>query len=187
MERLLQEIKACTICAHELPLGANPVVRASKMAKIVIVGQAPGTRVHATGIPWNDPSGNELRRWLNIDSDVFYDASKIAIIPMGFGYPGKGKSGDLPPRKECAPAWHPKLFSYLNHVELVLLIGQYAQNYYLCTNETLTATVQNYQQFLPKYFPLPHPSPRNRFWMKKNSWFEQEVVPALRLRIKEMV
>lgn len=187
MDALLQEIKGCRICHEELALGANPVMSAHPNSKIVIIGQAPGTRVHKTGIPWNDPSGNNLRKWMNISNDDFYNPEKIAIVPMGFCYPGKGKSGDLPPRKECAPQWHSKVYELLTDVKLTLLIGQYAQNYYLGNRrkDTLTATVKNFQQYLPEYLPLPHPSPRNNIWMKKNEWFSDEVLPILRSVVSE--
>ncbi len=185
MENLLTEIQNCSICKDFLPLFPNPVLRASATAKVVIIGQAPGIRVHNTNIPWNDPSGNELRRWLNLTSESFYDTSKIAIVPMGFCYPGTGKSGDLPPRPECAPQWHQKLFDFMPNVELILLIGQYSQKYYLKSpKKNLTETVKNFEEYLPKYFCLPHPSPRNRFWMKKNYWFEEDVIPVLREKIQ---
>jgi uracil-DNA glycosylase len=156
----------------------------SSTAKILIVGQAPGRRVHETGIPWNDPSGDRLRQWLDISREAFYDQSKIAIMPMGFCYPGTGKSGDLPPRKECAKEWHQPLLEQLPKIELILLIGQYAQKHYLqhyCGNNNLSLTkrVQQWREYLPEYLPLPHPSPRNQLWLKKNSWFTEEVVPHL--------
>ncbi|AUS05292.1 uracil-DNA glycosylase family protein [Pseudotamlana carrageenivorans] len=189
MEQLLQNIKQCRICDAHLPLGPRPVVSAHPDAKIVIIGQAPGTKVHASGIPWDDPSGNQLRKWLNVSVEDFYDATKFAIIPMGFCYPGKGKSGDLPPRKECAPEWHELLFDELKQVELILLIGAYAQKYYLgkLAKKTLTETVKNYNDYLPRFLPLPHPSPRNRFWLIKNKWFEVEVLPTLQARIKKLI
>lgn len=184
MEKLLQEIRNCTVCKEFLPFKPRPIVSASKTAKIVIIGQAPGMKVQQSGIPWDDASGKELRRWLDIDTQTFYDESKIAIVPMGFCYPGKGKSGDLPPRKECVPLWHQKLFDCMNEVELIL-IGQYAQKYYLKNpKQNLTETVRNFNDYLPKYLPLPHPSPRNRIWMKKNSWFETAVIPILQEKTK---
>ncbi len=188
MQKLLQDIKACTICEKDLPLGARPVVVAHPDAKVIIVGQAPGTKVHASGIPWDDASGRQLRKWLNVDVETFYNNSKFAIIPMGFCYPGKGKTGDLPPRPECAPQWHKLLLEQLPNVELVLLIGMYAQKHYLGkqAKATLTETVKNYNHYLPKYLPLPHPSPRNRFWLTKNPWFEVEVLPELKERIKTL-
>lgn len=181
IDELLQQVRACQLCEPTLPLGANPIIQASKSAKLLIIGQAPGTRVHETSIPWNDPSGNRLREWLDLDKETFYDASKVAIMPMGLCYPGKGKSGDLPPRKECAPQWHKSILDQLPNVGMTLLIGQYAQNYYLSDKpKTLTETVQQWQRWAPKYLPLPHPSPRNTLWLKKNPWFEAEVVPFIR-------
>lgn len=159
LENLLQQVRACQICAESLPLGANPVVQAGKNARILIIGQAPGTKVHSTSIPWNDPSGDRLRQWLDIDKGVFYDPNKIAIVPMGFCYPGKGNSGDLPPRKECAPTWHKKILEQLPNIELTLLIGQYSQQYYLTNKpKTLTQTVQQWQDWEPEflYLTLPH-------------------------------
>ncbi|QTD36832.1 uracil-DNA glycosylase family protein [Polaribacter batillariae] len=189
MKNLLSEIKKCTICEPYLDLGANPVVTAHKKSKIVIVGQAPGTKVHASGIAWNDASGKQLRKWLNVSDEVFYNTEKFAIIPMGFCYPGKGKSGDKPPRKECAPQWHTQIFNKLPNIELVVLIGMYAQNYYLKdkAKRTLTETVDHYPEYLPDYFVLPHPSPRNRFWLTKNPWFEKNVVPELQKRVLEIL
>jgi len=188
MEDLLHEIRQCTICTKHLELGARPVVSAHPDAKIVIIGQAPGTKVHNSGIPWDDASGKQLRKWLNMSDEDFYDQTKFAIVPMGFCYPGKGKSGDLPPRPECAPQWHQQLFDVMPNIELVILIGMYAQKYYLKdkAKRTLTETVANFKNYLPNYFPLPHPSPRNRFWLTKNPWFEVEVLPELKKRIKKM-
>lgn len=189
MEDLLHEIRQCTICKAHLPLGPRPIVSAHPDSKIVIVGQAPGTKVHASGEPWDDPSGRQLRKWLNVSDEDFYDTTKFAIIPMGFCYPGKGKTGDLPPRPECAPQWHNPLFDELLNVELILLIGMYAQNYYLgkAAKRTLTETVVNHQAYLPKFLPLPHPSPRNRFWLTKNPWFEVEVLPVLQRKVKDLI
>ncbi|PMJ96704.1 uracil-DNA glycosylase family protein [Vibrio sp. 10N.261.55.A7] len=181
MERLLARIKQCNVCAQQLELGSNPVVQASRKAKLLIVGQAPGLKVHQSSIPWNDPSGDRLRSWLNLDKHDFYDSSKIAIVPMGFCYPGKGKTGDLPPRSECAPLWHEQLLGQMPNVGITLLIGQYAQRYYLSERKsTLTDTVRNWSQWAPKQIPMPHPSPRNAIWLKKNPWFEKEVVPYIR-------
>ncbi|EGQ9313200.1 uracil-DNA glycosylase family protein [Vibrio vulnificus] len=186
LELLLTQIRACQVCASALPLGANPVVQAHSEAKILIIGQAPGTKVHHTSIPWNDASGNRLRAWLDIEKQTFYNPKQIAIMPMGFCYPGQGQSGDLPPRKECAPLWHEALLKHLPNIELTLLIGQYAQNRYLSNKpKTLTETVQNWQAWLPDYLPLPHPSPRNTLWLRKNPWFEEQTVPYLRQQVHQ--
>ncbi|HEX7633796.1 MAG TPA: uracil-DNA glycosylase family protein [Noviherbaspirillum sp.] len=182
LPQLLTEIRSCRACAQHLPHGPRPVVQAGASARLLIIGQAPGRRVHETGIPWNDPSGDRLREWLALPPDVFYDEQRVAIVPTAFCYPGKGKSGDLPPRPECAPLWHPRLLAEMPHVRLTLLIGRFAQQCYLGENgkPTLTATVAAYREYLPRYFPLPHPSPRNRAWFRENAWFEQRVVPDLR-------
>ncbi|MGL0955961.1 uracil-DNA glycosylase family protein [Vibrio vulnificus] len=188
LEQLLTQIRACQVCASALPLGANPVVQAHSEAKILIIGQAPGSKVHHTSIPWNDASGNRLRAWLDIEKQTFYDPKQIAIMPMGFCYPGQGQSGDLPPRKECAPLWHEALLKHLPNIELTLLIGQYAQNRYLSNKpKTLTETVQNWQAWLPDYLPLPHPSPRNTLWLRKNPWFEEQTVPYLRQQVRQLL
>lgn len=189
MDELLHSIRNCKECAPFLKQGCRPVLSASKKAKIVIIGQAPGSVVHRTGIPWDDKSGENLRAWMGIDTDLFYDEDFISIIPMGFCYPGKGKSGDLPPRKECAPLWHTKILTELENVELVLLVGSYAQKYYLkeIAKRTLTETVASYLEYLPQFFVLPHPSPRNNIWMKKNSWFKDEILPVLKTKIEELL
>lgn len=181
MQDILASIRDCTTCKAHLPLGPRPVVSAHPDARIVIIGQAPGTKVHASGIPWDDASGKQLRKWLGVTPEEFYDQQKFAIIPMAFCYPGRGKGGDLPPRSECAPQWHEQLFELLPNVKMILLIGLYAQKYYLKkeAKKTLTETVDNYKNYLPFYFPLPHPSPRNRFWLTRNPWFEKEVLPEL--------
>jgi uracil-DNA glycosylase len=186
LDRLLAEIRACRICAAHLPLGPRPVVQASATSRLLIVSQAPGRMVHETGIPFNDPSGDRLRDWLGIDRDTFYDAGKIAIAPMGFCFPGTGKGGDLPPRPECAPAWHPRLFPLLTGVRLTLAIGQYAQAGLLGEHRgrTLTDTVLAWREHLARgLLPLPHPSPRNRLWLTRNPWFETELLPILRERV----
>lgn len=189
MDELLIEIKGCKICAKALPLGPRPIVAAHFKSKILIIGQAPGSVVHKTGVPWDDKSGENLRKWMNIDDTVFYDAEKIGLIPMGFCYPGRGKSGDNPPTKECAPKWHNVLLSKIEKPELILLIGKYAQDYYLgnTSKKTLTETVKNYKDYLPKYFVLPHPSPRNNIWQAKNEWFSKEVLPALKEKTQEIL
>ena len=186
---LVKEIHACQLCAEHLPLGPNPIVQTSTSASILIIGQAPGTKVHNTGIPWNDPSGNRLRDWMQIDKQTFYDHQKIAIMPMGFCYPGKGKSGDLPPRPECAPTWHNNLRALMPNIKLTLLIGLYAQNHYLQKGrkKTLTETVRAWQEYTPHYLPMPHPSPRNQLWLKKNAWFERDVVTELRKRVHKLI
>lgn len=184
--QLLAQVRACQLCQAHLPLGPRPVVQMAPQARIMIIGQAPGTRVHATGIPWNDPSGDTLRSWLQVSREQFYDPTLFAIMPMGFCYPGRGKSGDLPPSPECAPTWHQQLLEQLPNIELTLLIGQYAQRYYLKKRyRTLTETVYHWRDVGPALFPLPHPSPRNRYWLSKNPWFEQETVPALRRRMQQ--
>ena len=189
MKNLLHNISQCTICEKHLTLGPRPVVSAHKNSKIVIIGQAPGTKVHASGIPWDDSSGKQLRKWLSVSVDDFYDETKFAIVPMGFCYPGKGKTGDLPPRLECAPQWHEVLMKKMPNVELIILIGMYAQKYYLRkeAKKTLTETVANYKDYLPNYFVLPHPSPRNRFWMTKNPWIDDEVLPVLKKKISDIL
>ena len=186
IQDLLHNIRQCNICEKHLLLGPRPVVFAHKDSIIVLIGQAPGTKVHASGIPWDDASGKQLRKWLNVSIEDFYDETKFAIVPMGFCYPGKGKTGDLPPRPECAPQWHEELMQNMPKLELVILIGVYAQKYYLSkeVKKTLTGTVANYKEYLPDYFVLPHPSPRNRFWLTKNPWFTQDVIPKLQNRIK---
>lgn len=188
LERLLGEIRACRLCAAHLPLGPRPVLRAAASARLLIVGQAPGARVHASGVPWDDASGKRLREWLQLEPQAFYDESRVAIVPMGFCYPGKGTSGDAPPRPECRATWHPRLVPLLPNVGLTLLIGQYAQAYFLGDrrNASLTATVHAWRAYLPLYLPLPHPSPRNVAWFKANPWFADEVLPTLRERVRAL-
>ena len=187
MESLLKDISQCTICKAHLPLGPRPVVTAHLNSKIVIIGQAPGSKVHQSGIPWDDQSGKKLRQWLNVTDEQFYNTENFAIIPMGFCYPGKAKTGDLPPRPECAPQWHKSLFDEMPNLELVILIGAYAQQYYLKDKKTLTERVGDYKSYLPKYFPIPHPSPTNRFWRAKNPWFEDAVVFDLQRVVKDLI
>ncbi|MEM9364044.1 MAG: uracil-DNA glycosylase family protein [Bacteroidota bacterium] len=179
MQNLLEKIRKCNICQAHLPLGPRPIVVGHGKARILIIGHAPGTKVHQSGVPWGDQSGKQLRRWMGVSDEEFYDETKIAQMPMGFCYPGKGKSGDLPPRPECAPQWHDLLLEQMPHIQLTILIGQYSQKHYLGTNrkKNLTETVRNFKNYAPEYFVLPHPSPRNRFWLAKNPWFEEEVLP----------
>jgi len=187
---LLAEVRACTECADHLPLGPRPVVRAAESARLLIIGQAPGTRVHETGIPWNDRSGDRLRDWLAVDKEIFYDENRIAILPMGLCYPGVDKNGgDTPPRPECAPLWHDRIRAWMPHVELTLVIGAYAQKRYLgkARKKTMTETVKSWHDYGPEYLPLPHPSWRNTAWLKKNPWFEAEVLPVLRSRLTSLL
>ena len=185
---LLDDIRQCSLCESDLPLGPNPVIRASETAQIMIIGQAPGTKVHESGIPWDDASGKRLRQWLNIDPDIFYDESRIAIMPMGLCYPGKGKSGDLPPRPECAPQWHDQVWHHLPDIKLTLLIGQYAQKYYLQDDyKTLTERVRNWKSCRQGFIPLPHPSPRNQIWLRKNPWFEEDLVPYIASQVHALI
>ena len=189
-KRLIAEVRACQICAGDLPLGPRPIVRGNACAKILIIGQAPGTRVHETGEPWDDKSGERLRNWMNLSSDAFYDENKIAIMPMGFCYPGRASSGgDLPPRPECAPQWHSRIRKQLDQIELTLLVGSYAQKHYLGKKmaKTMTETIRLWKDFSPDIIPTPHPSWRTTFWLKKNLWFEDEVLPDLRARVKRLV
>jgi len=188
LRTLLPQVRACRICAHALPLGPRPVVQISRSATILIAGQAPGSRVHETGIPFNDPSGKRLREWMGIDCDTFYDSKKIALLPMGFCYPGAGENGDLPPRVECAPAWREALLANLPELQLTIVIGQYAQAYHLKTaKQSVTDAVRAWKTYWPVQIPLPHPSPRNQMWMKKNPWFARDVLPALRKRVRVLV
>ncbi|HMM54305.1 MAG TPA: uracil-DNA glycosylase family protein [Candidatus Desulfobacillus sp.] len=188
LDRLLAQVRACRVCEAELPLGANPVLQMGATARLLIIGQAPGTRVHASGIPWDDASGERLRQWLGLDRAAFYDRSRVAIMPMGFCYPGRGAGGDLPPRPECAPLWHDSLLALLPDIGLTLLIGQYAQRRYLgaARKTSLTETVRAFEEYLPNYLPLPHPSPRNTAWFKRHPWFEKELLPVLRRRVRAL-
>jgi len=181
---LLTEVRACTICDAHLPLGPRPVLQLHPKARILIVGQGPGRKVHESGIPFDDASGNRLRKWLGVTREVFYDPKQLAILPMGFCYPGTGKTGDLPPRPECAPAWRERLLRSLRNLELTLVIGQYAQAYHLAdARSLLTENVRGWREYWPGTVPLPHPSPRNNIWLRRNPWFEAELLPVLRKRI----
>lgn len=186
VENILAQIRACRICEAHLPLGPRPVVQAAADSQVLIVSQAPGRRVHETGIPFNDPSGDRLRDWMGIDKNTFYDPNKIAIVPMGFCFPGTGKNGDLPPRPECAPTWHPRLLPLLTHIRLTLVIGQYAQKGLLGKQRrrNLTETVKAWPDYVAeRRLPLPHPSPRNQMWLRRNPWFETDLLPELRTRV----
>ncbi|AVR44727.1 uracil-DNA glycosylase [Christiangramia fulva] len=187
MQELLCRIRDCRVCEDHLPLGPNPIIEANKKSKIVLISQAPGRIVHNTNKAWNDQSGKKLREWLDVDEKTFYNPDNFAILPMGFCYPGKAKSGDLPPRKECAPMWHSAVWRELENVELKILIGSYACNYYLGDNRNLTEKVKNYRDYFPEFWPLPHPSPVNRFWRTKNPWFEEEIIPEFQQKIREIL
>ena len=186
LDSLLRRVRDCTACADFLPHGPRPVVQIHPHARILVIGQAPGTKVHASGIPWDDPSGRLLRVWMGIDSEVFYDAKQVAMMPMGFCYPGKGKTGDLPPRPECAPLWHAALLEHMRQIRLTLVIGLYSQRHYMGDRfgPNLTGTVRAFRSFLPDLIPLPHPSPRNGRWLVRNPWFETELVPVLKEKVK---
>ena len=190
LPKLLKEVRACTHCSQHLPLGPRPIVRMKRSSTLLIIGQAPGTRVHESGVPWDDRSGDRLREWLAVDKETFYDEGRIAIMPMGFCYPGMAKNGgDAPPRPECAPLWHDRLQALLPNITLTLLIGQYAQARYLggAKKKTMTGTVKAWAEYVPQGFlPLPHPSWRNTGWLKKNPWFEKDVLPVLRKHSKQL-
>ncbi|WP_339693623.1 uracil-DNA glycosylase family protein [uncultured Parasphingorhabdus sp.] len=188
LAKLLAEVRACTICSG-LPLGPKPLVQADSAAQILLVGQAPGSKTHEKGRPFDDASGKRLRDWLGVTEDQFYDPRLFAIIPMGFCFPGTGKGGDMPPRPECAPAWRKPLLEALPNIKLTLVLGQYAMNWHLGDRRprTLTETVQRWQEFWPELLPLPHPSPRNIRWFKANPWFEADVIPVLQDRVRELV
>jgi len=186
---LLAEIRSCTVCAPFLSFGPRPVVQLSPQAKILILSQAPGKKVHESGIPFTDASGKRLREWMGIDRNIFYDKEKIAILPMGLCYPGKGKTGDLPPRRECAGTWHASILKHLLNVHLTLVVGRFAQHYYLPQSKrsTLTDTIRCWRSFRPEIIPLPHPSPRNTLWLRRNPWFAEEVLPSLRQSVEEIL
>ncbi|RLV60755.1 uracil-DNA glycosylase family protein [Parashewanella curva] len=187
LARLLEQISHCQVCAGQLPFEPKPVLQVSTSAKILIAGQAPGMKVQQTGIPFNDPSGDRLRRWLGVSREQFYDPNLFAIMPMGFCYSGKGKSGDLPPRPECADKWRESLLALLPNIELTLVIGQYALQYHLSSKQTVTEQVHAWRDVIPEYLPLPHPSPRNNRWLQKHLWFEQEVIPYLQQRVTKLI
>ncbi|MBW3550811.1 MAG: uracil-DNA glycosylase family protein [Proteobacteria bacterium] len=189
LDQLLTDIRACRLCAQHLPLGPRPVLQAAASARLLIIGQAPGARVHATGVPWDDRSGQRLRDWMQIDPETFYDRARVAIVPVGFCYPGRAGSGDAPPRPECRATWHPRLMPLLPRVETILLVGQHAQAWFLGAGrkQTLTATVRTWREYFPHAVPLPHPSPRNVAWFKANPWFEAEVLPSMRERVRDLV
>lgn len=185
---LLAEIHACTICAAHLPLGPRPLLQVHPAARLLIVGQAPGRKVHASGVPFDDASGDRLRSWMGISRETFYDPTRVALVPMGFCYPGTGRAGDLPPRPECAPAWREPLLAHLGQVALTLVIGQYAQAYHLRPGaRSVTEAVQVWRAHLPHVVPLPHPSPRNNRWLQRNPWFEAALLPVLRARVAEVL
>jgi uracil-DNA glycosylase len=186
---LLAAVRACRVCEAELPLGPRPVLQAGKSARILVVGQAPGVRVHNTGIPWSDASGERLRAWMGVEESVFYDQSRIAIIPMGYCYPGRGNGGDLPPRSECATLWLGQLLERLPRIELTLLIGQHAQRHFLGSRRgpSMAATIKAWRDYAPQYLPLPHPSPRNQPWFARHPWFERRLIPVLRGRVAMLV
>jgi uracil-DNA glycosylase len=190
LDSLLAEIRACRVCAEAMPHEPRPVIRAASTARILIVGQAPGTRVHASGKPFTDPSGDRLREWMGVGEDTFYDTSRIAIAPMGFCFPGlDAKGGDRPPRRECAPLWQARVREALPAVRLTLLVGQYAQRFHLGSRmqQTLTETVRRAEDYGPDFLPLPHPSWRNNAWLRKNPWFAEKILPMLRRRMKELL
>ncbi len=189
LSRVSADARACTLCKKQLPFKPRPVFLVGRTARLLIVGQAPGRRVHETGIPWNDPSGDVLRAWLGMERSEFYDSSRIAIVPAGLCYPGTVNGADLPPRPECAPLWQPRFRAALPGIRLTLLVGRHAQAFYLKNSKkkTLADTVRAYHEYMPEFFPLPHPSWRNRLWLKKNAWFESEVIPALRRRVRRLM
>jgi len=195
LDRLTADIRACRLCVESplktpLPHEPRPVLRVSPTARICIAGQAPGTRVHASGMPFTDPSGDRLRDWMGVTPDEFYDAARIAIVPMGFCFPGlNAKGGDLPPRRECAETWHEPLFKHLPQLELILLVGQYAQAWHLGRTRkvSLTETVAAWREYQPRFIPLPHPSWRNNAWIKKNPWFEEDLLPVLKRDVRRLI
>lgn len=188
VSQLLAEVRACVICKADLPLGPRPVLQLHPDARILIAGQAPGRKVHESGVPFDDASGNRLRDWLGVTREVFYDPEQIAILPMGFCFPGSGKSGDLPPRPECEPAWRKQLLGQLGHLEITLVLGKYAQDYHFGkSNSSLTELVKSWRTHWPNIVPLPHPSPRNNIWLRRNPWFAAELLPSLRKRVSKVL
>ena len=188
-DALIEDVRACTACAARLPLGPRPVLQVHPAARILIAGQAPGRKVHESGVPFDDASGDRLRQWMGVSRETFYDATRIAILPMGFCFPGTGRSGDLPPRPECAPLWRPRLLEQMPQVELTLVIGDYAQRWHLpgSGSNKVTDTVAQWRTHWPAVVPMPHPSPRNNIWLKINPWFAAEVVPAVQQRIAQVL
>ncbi len=189
MIQLKQQILQCKVCAPLFDHHPNPVVSFNSKSKVLLIGQAPGRIVHESGVPWDDKSGDNLRAWMHVSKEQFYKPDNFALIPIGFCFPGIGKSGDLPPRKECAPLWHTQILDKLTHVKLIILVGSYAQGYYLKSDQkkTLAERVKNFDSYLPDYFVLPHPSPRNNIWQAKNPWFEKEVLPALKVQVSTAI
>jgi uracil-DNA glycosylase len=187
--KLIRDVSHCRACTHVLPHDPRPIIQVNKQAKLLIIGQAPSLRVHQTGILWNDASGKRLREWIGLSNQIFYDETRVAILPMGFCYPGKGKHGDLPPQKACFPLWHRKLTIGMPNIQLTLLLGHYAHQAYLkkTRKKSLTATVQAWEEYLPHYLPFPHPSPRNNIWLRKNNWFEKDVIPATKQIINSIL
>jgi len=186
---LIEEIRACTVCSNALAAGPRPIVQFSPKSRLVIIGQAPGSKVHQSGVPWQDDSGDRLRAWTGLTQAEFYDPARVALMPMGFCYPGKGRSGDLPPRRECAPLWHERVLGLLPNLELILLVGSYAIDYYLPERKKprMADTVEAWRDYLQRYFPLPHPSWRTVLFERKNPWFEADVLPALKKQVKKLV
>lgn len=183
---LLADVRACTICATQLPHGVRPILQIQPKARILVAGQAPGRKTQESGVPFNDASGDRLCEWMGVTREVFYDSSQIAILPMSFCFPGTGKSGDLPPRPECAQAWRDELLGHLRHLDVTLVVGRYAQAFHMnVERSSLTETVRNWQSYWPKIIPLPHPSLRNNIWLSRNLWFEEELLPMLRRRVSE--
>ncbi len=185
---LLRDVRRCTICSDHLPLGPRPILQLHPDARILVAGQAPGRKVHESGVPFADASGDRLREWLGLSSEAFYDPRRVAILPMGFCFPGTGKAGDRPPRPECALEWRDRLLRHLKGLKLTLVIGQYAQAYHLPeAGESVTSVVESWRTHWPRVVPLPHPSPRNNIWLKRNPWFEKELLPRLRTRVARVL